>query len=87
MFILFIILHICIIHGIIQIYLGSKFCLSLSETVGLRVPALYIRELSIFNICSSSKNRRPVRCTSAANVFCRTVDVSRTQTVSFNGIL
>jgi hypothetical protein len=31
------------------------YCPSLLETVGLRVPAQYTREFSMFNVCSSSK--------------------------------
>jgi hypothetical protein len=41
-----------IMHCIIQIYLGSKFCSSISVTV----PGCYIGELStrMFNVCSST---------------------------------
>jgi hypothetical protein len=36
---------------LLQVYLGSKFY-PLLETVGLRVPAQYIGEISLFNVCS-----------------------------------
>jgi hypothetical protein len=40
----------------IQVYLGYKFCPSVLEIVGLRVPARYMRDFALFNVCSSSKN-------------------------------
>jgi hypothetical protein len=56
----------------------------LLETVGLHVPAWYIREFSVFSVCSSSKN-----CPSALadNFVCMDIDVFGTKTVSFNHIL
>jgi hypothetical protein len=59
----------------VQVYLGYKFCLSLLETVGLRVPARYIREFSLFNVCSSNKNCPSARFVSDADVVCRDVDI------------
>jgi hypothetical protein len=47
---------------LIQVYLGSKFYPSLSETSSLRVPARYVRELYAFNTCSSSKNCHSAIC-------------------------
>jgi hypothetical protein len=44
------------------------------ETVGLRVPALYIRELPVFNVCSSSKDYSSARCTLAANIIFRDIE-------------
>jgi hypothetical protein len=38
-----------------QVYRGSKFCLSVLEIAGLRVPSGYIRDFPLFNVCSSSK--------------------------------
>jgi hypothetical protein len=35
-----------------QVYFGFKICLSISEIVGLRVPARYIRDFALFNVCS-----------------------------------
>jgi hypothetical protein len=39
-----------------QVYFGLKFCPSVLEIVGLRVPAQCIRDFSSFNVCSSCKN-------------------------------
>jgi hypothetical protein len=69
-----------------QDYLGSKFCPSLLEPVGLRVPARYIRDFSVFNACSSTKSC-PARHAAAAEVICKDVDVFGIQTVSLNYIL
>jgi hypothetical protein len=33
-----------------QLYLDSKFCPSLLETVGLRVPSQYIRDIALFSV-------------------------------------
>jgi hypothetical protein len=71
----------------IQVYLGSKFCPSVLETVGLRVPARYIRDFAWFNFCPSSKNCPSARCASAANVVCRDFDVFGAKTVLLNNIL
>jgi hypothetical protein len=38
-----------------QVYFGFKFCPSALEIVGLRVPAQYIRDSALFNVCSSCK--------------------------------
>jgi hypothetical protein len=65
---------------LIQVYCGSKFCLVL-EIVGLRVPAQYIRDFSMLNVCSFSKNCPYARCASAASVVCRNIDVFGTKTV------
>jgi hypothetical protein len=58
-----------------EIYFGFKICLSVLEIVGLRVPARYIRDFAVFNVCSSCKNCPSAGCASAANVVCRDVDV------------
>jgi hypothetical protein len=58
-----------------QVCFGLKFCPSVLEIVGLRVPARYIRDFALFNVCSLSKNCPSARCASAANVVCRDVDV------------
>jgi hypothetical protein len=39
-----------------QVYFGFKICPSVLEIVGLRVPARYIRDFALFNVCSSCKN-------------------------------
>jgi hypothetical protein len=64
-----------------QVYRGSEFCPSVLETVGLRVPVRYIRDFSMFSVCSSSKNCPSARCASAANV-CRDVFIFGTKTLS-----
>jgi hypothetical protein len=53
-----------------QVDFGFKFYPSVSEIVGLRVPARYIRDFALFNVCSSCKNCRSARSASAANVVC-----------------
>jgi hypothetical protein len=65
----------------IRLYLGSKFCPSVLEIAGLRVPSRYM-----FIVCSSSKNC-PARCASAANVVCRNVDLFGIKHVLLNHIL
>jgi hypothetical protein len=67
-----------------QVYFGFKFCPSVLEIVGLRVPARYIRDFALFNVCSSSKNIPSARCASAADVVCRDVDVFGAGNVHFN---
>jgi hypothetical protein len=70
-----------------QVYRGSKFCPSVLETVGPRVPALYSRDFSMLNFCSSSKSCPPARGASAANVVCRDIDVFGTKTLSLKHII
>jgi hypothetical protein len=69
-----------------QVYRGSKFCPSVLETVGLRVPVRYIRDFSMFSVGSSSKICPSDRCASAANVVCRDVDIFGTKTLSLKHI-
>jgi hypothetical protein len=69
-----------ILEGL-QVYLGSKFCPSVLETVRLIVPARYIRNSALFNVCPSYKN-----CPSA-NAVCRNVDVFEAKRVFFNHTL
>jgi hypothetical protein len=54
-----------------QVYSGSKFCPSVLETVGLRVPPRRIRNFALFSVCSSCKNCPSARYASATNVVCR----------------
>jgi hypothetical protein len=72
---------------LIQIYLDSEFSPSVLEIVGLRVPAWYIRDFPLFNVCSSCKNCPPARCESVANIVCRDVGVFVTKKVLLNYIL
>jgi hypothetical protein len=58
-----------------QVYFGFKFCPSLLEIIGLRVPTRYIRDFALFSVSSSSKNCSSAKCASAANVVRRDVDV------------
>jgi hypothetical protein len=39
-----------------QVYFGFKFCTSVLEIIGLRVPVRYIRYFALFNVCSSCNN-------------------------------
>jgi hypothetical protein len=70
-----------------EVYRGVKFCPSVLEIVGLRVPARYIRDYALFNVCSSSKNCPSARFASAANVVCKDVDVFRAGNVHINTFL
>jgi hypothetical protein len=53
------------------------------ETVGLRVPVRYIRDLTLFHVCSS-KNCPTAKGAVASNVVCRDVDVFGKKTGSLN---
>jgi hypothetical protein len=63
-----------------EVYCGVK----LLEIVGLRVPARYIRDFALFNVCSSSKNCPSARCASAANVVFKDVDVFGAGIICYN---
>jgi hypothetical protein len=54
------------------------------EIVGHRVPARYIRDFALFNVCSLCKNCASARCASAANVVCRDADVFRARNILLN---
>jgi hypothetical protein len=41
---------------LVQVYLGSKFCLCVFEIVGLLVPARYVRDFALLIICSLCNN-------------------------------
>jgi hypothetical protein len=71
----------------IQVCLGLKFCQSVLEIVGLRVPAQYIRDFALFNVCSSCKNCPSARCASAANIVCKDVDEFEVRNVCLNPFL
>jgi hypothetical protein len=70
-----------------EVYFGLKFCPSILEIVGLRVPARYIRDFALFNVCSSYKNCPSARCASAANVVCRDVDVFGARNILLSRLL
>jgi hypothetical protein len=59
---------------LIQVYLGFKFCPSVLETVGLRVPTRHLRDFPLFHVCRNFKTRHSARCASGANVVCRDFD-------------
>jgi hypothetical protein len=63
-----------------QVYFDLKFWTS----VGLRVPAQYIRDFAMFNVCSSSKNYPSVRYALAANFVYRGADVFGARNVLLN---
>jgi hypothetical protein len=69
---------------LIQVYRGLKYCPSLLEAVGLRVPSRYLRDFSMFRFSPSLKNCPSARYASAANVVCRDFDVFKTNIVSLN---
>jgi hypothetical protein len=70
-----------------KVYFGFKFYPAVLEIVGLRVPARYIRDFALFNVCSSSKTCPSARCASAADVVCKDVDVFGAGKVHFNHFL
>jgi hypothetical protein len=70
-----------------QVYFGLKFCHSVLGIVGLRVPARYIRDFALFNVCFSCKNFTSARCASAANVVCRDDDVFWARNVHLSRLL
>jgi hypothetical protein len=70
-----------------QVYFSFKFCPSVLETVGLLVPARYIRDFALFSVCSSCINCPSAKCASAANVVCRGVDVFIARNVRLNRFL
>jgi hypothetical protein len=70
-----------------QVYRGSKFCPSVLETVGPRIPARYIRDFYMFSVYSYSKSYPSARRASAANVVCRDVDIFGTKTLSLKHML
>jgi hypothetical protein len=72
---------------LIQVYIGSKLCPSVLETVGLRVPTLHLRDFPLFHVCPNFRSRPSVRCVSAANVVCRDFDFFRMLNVSLENIL
>jgi hypothetical protein len=53
------------------------------EKASLRVPAqyVYIREIALFNMCSSSQNYPSSRHASTARIVCRDIDVVGTKSV------
>jgi hypothetical protein len=72
---------------LIQVYFDLKFCPSVLEIVGLRVPARYIRDFALFNVCSSWKNCPSAQCASAANIVCRDLNVFEARNVPLNRFL
>lgn len=67
-------------------YLGSKFCPSALEIVGLIIPAWNITCFALFNVCSC-KNCPSPRYASAANVVYRDVHIFGIKNVLLNHIL
>jgi hypothetical protein len=73
--------------SLIQVYIGCTSRLSVLTVVRLRVSPRYIRDFALFIVCSSCKNCPSARCTSAANVVCKDVDVFGAKNVLLNHIL
>jgi hypothetical protein len=71
----------------IQVYFGLKFCTSVLEIVGFRVPARYIRDFALFSVCSSCKYCPSARCASAANIVRRDVDIFEVRNVRLKRFL
>jgi hypothetical protein len=70
-----------------KVYSGSKFCPSVLETVGLRVPPRRIRDFALFSVCCSCKNCPSARCASAANVVFRDDHVFGSRNILLRHIL
>jgi hypothetical protein len=66
------------------VYFGFKFCLSVLEIVGLRVPARYIRDFALFSVCFACKICPSAGCASAANFVCKDVDVFGARNILLN---
>lgn len=75
----------------VWIFLGDNdyflISVTISDTTAPRIPSRYIREFSTFNACISSKHLPSARCTSAANVACRDIDIFGTKALSIKHIL
>jgi hypothetical protein len=56
---------------LIHVYLGLKFCPSVLETVGFRVPLRYFWDFAQFQFSPSYTNCPSARCASAASAVCR----------------
>jgi uncharacterized membrane protein len=79
--ILFFIVLFLLLIFLIMLLLLYKFCPSILEAVSLRASACYLRDFSVINVCSSSKNYPLPRRTSDAHVVCIGVEVFRTKRV------
>jgi hypothetical protein len=72
---------------LLQVYFGFKFCPSVLEIVGLRVPARYFRDFELFKFSAPYKLCPSARCASAANAVCRNVDVFGARNILLKQIL
>jgi hypothetical protein len=70
-----------------QVYFGSKLCPTVLEILAPQVSAKDIRDFSMLNIYSSSRNYPSARCALADGVVYRDNDLYGTKTVSINHIL
>jgi hypothetical protein len=69
---------------LINVFSGTKQCLSVLETVGIRVPTRNIRN---FNTLSCSLSHCPsARCVSAANAVCKYTDIFRKSHLSVKSL-
>ena len=67
-----------------NVFGGSKYCLTLLETVGLPVPNRNIREFSLFNVESKRRNCPSARLASAANGVGSNSDICNVLSVLVN---
>jgi hypothetical protein len=58
-----------------DVFNGSKYCFTLLETVGLRVPNRDFREFSLFNVDFKSRNSPSAQCASTANTIDSDTDI------------
>jgi hypothetical protein len=70
---------------LINVFRGTKFCPSVLEAVGLRVPTRKIGNFSMFS-CSSS-HCPTARCVSAANSVCKFVDILSDSHLSLKNLI
>jgi hypothetical protein len=66
---------------------GLKSCTSLLENVSLRVPTRHVRDFSKFSVCPSNKHCPSARCSYAANVVGKDLDIFAVGAVSLYNIL
>jgi hypothetical protein len=77
---------VTIIINLLQVYLVSKFCLSLFWTLLVLESLLGISEISSFNVGSFNKNCPSAKCAIPTDVY-RDTKVPATKTVFLNHIL
>jgi hypothetical protein len=60
---------------LINVFKGKISCSSVFDTVSLRIPTRSVRDYSTFTVHRNFKGSPSVRCASAANAVCRSIDI------------